>query len=221
MSAEKFKAYVLKMIGKIESGNPTLSFYQEKFKNITDKEIAELVTKLESGEFYLPYYRENLNDKEVDIEAWLAIAEEVGAEIFTKLWIEDAVTGEISLTPVEHWVALVPGRTQLQYLDDKMSVAADSTVRDALTGQVTGASKGSAISYPQLNTLDARGHFNNTMVEFLKLRGGDIEASRAYNRMLINTGGAKIEPIMELHSRPLSTETLSTQLTAAHLANNL
>lgn len=221
MSAAKFKEYVLKMISKIEANNPTIGFYKAKFETMSDKEIESLVELIEKEEFYLPFYRENLNDKEVDIEHWLALAEELGCEIFTKLWIEDAVTGETSLTPVEHWVALVPGRTQLQYLDDKMSVAADNTTRDALTGQVTGASKGSALSYPQLNTLDARGSFNKTMVEFLKLRGGDIEASRAYNRMLINTGGAKIEPIMELHSRPLATENLSIQLTSAHLANNL
>lgn len=220
MSAEKFKAYVLKQIARIEKGNPTVEFYRKKFADMSDKEVEELVGQLEKEEFYLPYYRANMEDKAPDIDAWLDLAEELGAEIFAQLWVEDNVTGEVSLTPHEYWVAMLPGRRQLQYLVDKMTIAEDNTVRDALTGQVTGDSKGSSISYAQLNTLEPRG-FENSIIEAVKLRGGDIEASRVYNRMIINTGGAKIAPILEMNSRPGATETLDAFLGGMHFETTL
>jgi hypothetical protein len=220
MSAAAFKQYILKQIARIESGNPTIEFYRKKFAEMSDKDIGELVVKLEKEEFYLPFYRENMNEKAPDIEAWLALAEELGAEIFAKLWVEDNVTGEVSLTPHEYWVAMLPGRRQLQYLVDKMTIAEDNTVRDALTGQVTGDSKGSSISYAQLNTLEPRG-FDNSILEMVKMRGGDIEASRAYNRMIINTGGVKLGPIMELNSRPGATDTLDAFLGGMHFETTL
>jgi hypothetical protein len=55
----------------------------------------------------------------------------------------------------------------------------------------------------------------------IKPRGGDEKARRVIYRQIHETGGASLESVMHIGTRPKSTETLGKLLSAMHLKNNL
>ena len=220
MDRTAFINYILAMYKKLESDNPTIKLLKDRFNEMSDSELESLRDALENEELYLPFFRPNYNEKSVDINSWLDLADEVGAEIFAKVWKEDKLTGDVVLSQYPYWIALLPVRRMIQYLNDKISISENNNVRDSLTGQVTGDSKSSALSNPQLNALIARG-CPAAATEFVKLRSGDVEVSRAYNRQIIKEGRAYQEPLLKLDSRPEVTETFKNYLISMHLSTTL
>ena len=101
-----------------------------------------------------------------------------------------------------------------------MSVPKDNKHVDDLTGQPTTESKGSAISYPEIQILYAMG-MNKTMQELLKVRGGDEAAYRSYNNEIIATGGVNVGAIASQKTKVKSTKTVGAILHAMMLTNNL
>jgi hypothetical protein len=91
---------------------------------------------------------------------------------------------------------------------------------DYLTGQPTGDSKGSKISYPEMQILASMG-MESSLTELLKYRGGDNKGMAAYTGLLVNNGSVNIDTLKNYASGVVSTRTLKTFLTACHLKNNL
>ena len=91
---------------------------------------------------------------------------------------------------------------------------------DAVSGQVTGESKGAKISYPELQICAAMG-MDNSMIELMKYRGGDAKGGMALNAMLNKYGAANLNTLSNYASGVGSTNTLKTFLTAAHLKSTL
>ena len=220
MDRKKFVDYILTHVEKMEKGNPTVGILKKRFDEMSDKEIEQIRDSLEKEEIYLPFFRANFADNPIDIESWKELAEEVDAEVFSHIWKEDALTGDVVKSIPKHWVGLMPTRRMIQYLNDKISTSEDNNVRDALTGQVTGASKSSALSNPQINALVARG-CTSAATEFAKLRGGDVEVSRAFNKQISREGRAYQEPLLKMESRPEITETIKSYLLSIHLPSTL
>lgn len=219
-NSKKFVDYILEQVAKIEPNNPNVGFYRNKFKTMSSSEIEQLAIAIRNSQFNLPYLRENLNDEPINIEKWIDLAESLGAEVFSHLWETDPATGEEYLTPHKYMVPILPTRRQSQNLDTKDSIPVDNNTRDLLTGQVTGASKGSALSKPQLDSLLERG-LSNTAMEATKARGGDVEASRVYNRRIIETGGANLEELMALGTEATVQTTLRNYFSGMMLAIDL
>lgn len=219
-NSKKFVDYILEQVAKIEPNNPNVGFYKNKFKTMSSSEIEQLAQEIKDGKFNLPYLRDNLNENEVNIINWIDLAESLGAEVFSQLWETDPTTGEEYLTPHKYLVPILPVRAQAQKLDSKDSIAVDNNTRDLLTGQVTGASKGSALSKPQLDSLLERGLIN-TAIEATKARGGDIEASRLYNRRIIETGGANLTELEHLGSEATVQTTVRNYFAGMMLAIDL
>lgn len=219
-NAAKFTAYIIEQVAKVEKNNPNVKFYQDKFKSMSAAEIEQLAISIREGNFHLPYFRENLNDKSIDRLAWVDLAESLGAEVYTQLWEVDEATGEEYLTPHKYFVPILPIRRQAQNLDDKDSIPLDNATRDLLSGQVVGKSKGSAFSKPQLDALLERG-LSQSAMELSKVRGGDLTASMMYNKRIIETGGANIDEILQLGSEAQSQTTLRNYFSGMMLAVDL
>lgn len=83
----------------------------------------------------------------------------------------------------------------------------DNKTIDATTGQATGASKGSRITLPELQLLDSMG-LEQSLVELMKVRGGDLGAYRAYSASLENHGQASQEVINQFGTGVVSGQTL-------------
>ena len=114
----------------------------------------------------------------------------------------------------------LPLRRQAQLLIKKISIPEDSKTVDDYTGQPTGKSKGSKLSYPEVQVLAAL-NLDQSLIELMKYRGGDEKGFDAMNRSIARTGGVRMDMIESLGTITKSTETLQTMLTCMHIAANL
>ena len=223
MASKKRKeteSFIIEYIGKL-SGEENKKLVTDFFKSLSDKQFDEFMTKLETGETHLSVIVPNYSKKsKLDLKKNLTIAKELGHNFFQKLWIGPKGDEPKYLTPVEYMVVDLPFRRVAQLLTKKISIPEDNKHIDMLTGQPTGKSKASKISYPELQVLAALG-LDNTIVEMLKYRGGDKRGFLALNILIEKYGGASQEVLERYASGVESTRTLKTFLTAMHLKNTV
>ena len=114
----------------------------------------------------------------------------------------------------------LPLKRQAQFLIEKIAIPEDNYSVNNLTGQPTGKSKGSTISNPELQILNAL-QLDKSAIEMIKMRGGDLIAFNAMNNQIYETGTSSIEAIDSLGTSVKAVQSLSTILTAMHLSNTL
>ena len=193
-----------------------LDFLNQK----TDKEFEEYLINLKSGKERLTIIAPNGREIKLDLERNCKVAKEYNIDFFKRIWFDTPDGKGRYLSEDKYMVVKLPVRRQAQLLVKKISIPEDNKSIDALTGQPAGKSKGSRISYPEVQMLAAMG-LNNTLSEFMKYRGGDIKGFNAMNTMIQRTGGVSLRAIEPYAGKVKSTETLSSYLTAMHLQNNL
>ncbi|MNU19597.1 hypothetical protein D3C71_78280 [compost metagenome] len=215
-----FENVILTYVEKLLPGSENTQIYKDLFASMSDKELHEFTEKLESGEIRLAVIAPNLNEPKLEIERNLALAEELGHQFFERIWIDNSNEVPPYLSPIPYLVVDLPLRRQAQLLVKKISIPEDTRSVDDFTGQPTGKSKGSKISYPEMQILMAL-NLPASLTEFLKYRGGDVKGFDAMNAAISNTGGVAMDSIAHLGTRVKSTETLSVFLTAMHLGNTL
>lgn len=150
----------------------------------------------------------------------LKVAKKIGHEFFHRLRLTSPNTGRVHLTPVKHLVGDGPIKRQIQLQSKKESIPKDDKVVDEVTGQVTGASKGSKVSFPELQALGAQ-NLENCIQETMNIRGGNPTLKREWERQMMETGRADMKPLLKLGYKPKSTLTLSRLFTGMQLGNNL
>lgn len=208
--------YIEKLLPK--SGNKEL--YEARFKAMSDKEFDAFMNDLETGKIELCIISPNMSQSKLTVENNFAIAKELGHEFFERIWIDEGKEVPRYLTNDKYLIVDLPLRRQAQLLTKKVSIPRDNNTIDNLTGQPTGSSKGSKISYPELQILSAMG-LDYCSLELMKYRGGDLKGFNAMNASISKTGGVDLDALDKLGTRVKSTTTLSTYLTSMHLENTL
>lgn len=218
------KAFIdslLKDFDSILPGHGNDKFYRDYLEGLSNAQFEQLVSAIESDEVILPLFAPNLGKAKLNIERNLSLGKKWGHEFFQQLWLTDPQDPSTTyLTPKKYLIIDLPMRRQAQTLSKKMSVPMDDTHMDDLTGQVTGDSKGSSVSFPELQMLYAHG-LESTIVELIKVRGGDNEAYRQFDKAIVDTGAATLSEVTGGNTRVKSVKTLSALLKGAHLGNNL
>lgn len=222
---KKAEAFIVGWIREIErdlSDKPNSTFYEKVFfPSMTDAAFDQYMNDLESGQKFLVLIYPNFNKSgKLSTSNNLRVAEALGHNFFQKLWIEGTGDMETYLTPVPYLIVDLPLRRASQLLIKKISVPDDMKTVNALTGQPTGESKGAKISSPELQICAAMG-LDNSMVELMKYRGGDLRGLAAYRGMISKYGRASIQALQPYASGVESTKTLYTLLTSAHLKSTL
>ena len=222
---KKAEAVILTYIGKLlpESGKGATSnqqIYERLFAAMSDKQFDEFITRLEQGEIRLAIIAPNLTEHKLSVERNLDLAEELGHEFFERVWIDQGNEVPPYLSVVPYLIVDLPLRRQAQLLVKKISIPEDNKSVDDFTGQPTGKSKGSKISYPELQVLTAL-NLEQNIVEMMKYRGGDVKGFDAMNNAISKTGGVSLDNIEQLGTTVRSTETLNAFLTAMHISNSL
>lgn len=212
--------FILSHIDKILPGSPNRKRYEDLFAGMNDKQFDEFMKKLESGEVNLSIISPNLTKDRLDVNRNIKIADSLGHDFFQHLVLTDPTTGVPYLTPLRYLVVDLPVRRQVQLLQKKITIPENNKHVDDLSGQSTGASKGSKISFPELQVLFAQ-NLDSTITELIKFRGGDSKGFNAMNRSIYETGGASIEHLAKGGTKVKSVTTLTTLLKAMHLDNTL
>lgn len=211
---------ILTVIEEICPGGENKKLYEDLFATMNDEAFDQFIADLDTGKQQLCIVSPNFGTAKLEVARNLAIAERLGHQFFQRVWVP--ANGDIPsyLTPIPYLVVDLPLRRQAQLLEKKISIPEDNNSVDDFTGQPTGASKGSKISYPETQVLAALG-LNESLTEFLKYRGGDEKGFNAMNTMINRTGGVSMQAIEPFAGTVKSTQTLSTFLQAMHLRNTL
>lgn len=189
-------------------------------EDLTEKQFAELVEKIEKGEYYLPYFMPNLTGEAPKWEQIESAAKKLDVPMFQRVWITDAKTGTRMLTRYPVLNLVLPVRRQIQLLVSKISLPEDTKHVNDLTDQPTGVSANSSISVPEASILVGIGA-NRSAEEFLAVRGGDPSALRAMEQSIVDTGGVGMSTVEAAAEGATSTKTLSTMLSGMHYDTNL
>lgn len=215
-----FIKYIVDNIRALDPSNKTADLLEKKFKSMSKEEIHAFYLALKAEKRYVPYYVPNSSDQKFEPERWIKLSEKLGLQTFIELVREDPVTHQMTVTDIKYWVALLPARRHLHYLEAKRSIPRDNKTRDILTGQVTGDSKGSSFSKPQLGGLIQRNCIANA-VELYKYRGGDISGGREFNKQLVQNGGTSLSKLLQTKTEPTVKKTLSAHLNGMHLQHQI
>lgn len=213
------EAFILKYIEKL-ADKANREIYEKLFAGMSDKQFDEFIVNLENESVELAMIEPNFTDKANPIEKNLALADELGHNFFERIWMTDDIDTPPYLSNVPYLVIDLPLRRQAQLLDKKVSIPENNRTVDDFTGQPTGKSKGSRISYPETNILAAM-DLNNTVIELIKFRGGDAKAFNAMNKEISQTGAVSLNAIYDPSTKVRSTVTLSAYLKGMHLDNTL
>jgi hypothetical protein len=202
-----------KQIDSSDTFNP--AYIQKQLESLTDKQFDEYMELLANGEEYLHYFVPNLVKNNITVESNLKLARSFGLELFQRLWYTDPYTGMRTLSRGTALLLLLPVRMQAQMLEKKDSIPLDNAKVDELSGQVTGEDKGSRISFPELGSLNSEG-LQATALELIKVRGGDREALQQLTQDILQTGEAKLTPLLEIGTHAQSQVVVDAFLNAMH-----
>lgn len=211
---------ILDVIRDIDDNGPNRGIWESRLQAMSDEEFDGFITRLEAEEQYLHIFVPNQAVHNVDVTRNIGIARDLGHEFFERLYLTDPKTGQVLLTPKKYMVLHLPVRRQEQTLEKKISIPDNNRVIDDLTGQPTGASKGSSLSFPELQVLYSK-DMTRSIEEIFKVRGGDERAFREHNRLIAQTGNGPLDTLQETPTKVKSTESFSTILTGMHLGNTL
>jgi hypothetical protein len=216
-AAEK---YIIDNLEKIMPDGTNRKIYEQLFASMSDVQFDNYMKKLNDGSAQLSIIAPNFSKTRLSMERNFALAKELKHNFFEKIWMTDGDDTPPYLSPIPYLVVDLPLRRQAQLLIKKISIPEDNKSVDDLTGQPTGKSKGSKISYPEIQILAACG-LEDSLVELLKARGGDNDMFNNMNNAISRTGAVSIKAIDNGNTTVTSTETLKTLLTSAHLSNTL
>jgi hypothetical protein len=211
---------IYKFINKLLPSSPNVAMYKELFAGMSDKQFDDFMKKLEDGSSRLAVVSPNFSEPKLTVERNLDLADELGHQFFERIWMDGGEDAPMYLSPIPYLIVDLPLRRQAQLLVKKISIPEDNKSIDDFSGQPTGKSKGSRISYPEIQVLASLG-LDESLVEMIKFRGGDVKGFDAMNNAISKTGGVSLQAIEPLSSKVQSTVTLSTLLTCMHLSNTL
>ncbi len=211
---------ILDTLAKIDDNGPNRGIWAKKFSTMSDEAFEEFINALDSGEQTLHMFVPNQSQHGVDALRNIKIAKELGHDFFERLWLTDERTGKTFLTPKKYLVIDMIVRRQEQTLEKKISIPDHNRTIDDMTGQPTGDSKGSAISFPEFQILTSK-DLDRSIEELFKVRGGDEKAFREQNRLILQTGEGSLDTLKQTPTRVRSTESLKCILLAMHMGNSL
>lgn len=211
---------IITYVGKLLPGSPNPDIYKNMFAAMSDEQFDEFMVGLENGSIKLALIAPIMNESALDVQRNLEIAEELGHQFFERVWMEGKEGSAPYLSPVPYLVVDLPLRRQAQLLVTKISIPEHNRSVDNLTGQPTGDSKGSKISYPEVQILAAL-KLDNTLTELIKFRGGDTQGFNAMNESIAKSGGVSLAAVSALGTRVKSSDALKTYLTAMHLSSTI
>ncbi len=217
------KAATAELLAGLEAILPkseNTALYQTRLEAMSDKEFEDFIKGLDQGTTKLSLITPNFSEPKLEVERNLDLAEKWGHPFFEKIWMEPVDGGQPYLSPIKYLIIDLPLRRQAQHLIKKISIPEDNRSVDDLTGQPTGKSKGSKISYPQLQVLTAL-NLNHSITEMIKFRGGDRGGFNGMNASISQTGSVSLASIEHLTTGVESTKTLQALLTGMHYSVSL
>lgn len=206
-------AFLIKYIYKITKSNHNKKLYTDLLANMTNAQFDKFVHDIDTKKQYLSVIVPVGAKEPLSVERNLEIAKELGYDFFQQL---DVHSKQPYRTPLKYMVYRLPIRRAAQLLTKKISIPTDNKSIDMTTGQVTGKSKGSKLTMPELQILAGLG-LNESLVELMKIRGGDLGSSNAMTTLLYKQGSVSQNVLEQYSTGVVSKNTLRSYLLGSHL----
>jgi len=212
---KKTQEFIIKYIDKIAPGGENKKLYTDLFNSMSDKEFNRFMEKLSNG-MNLSVIAPNGSKIKLDVDRNIKIAKELGYDFFQRLniWEHDGLPA--IKTPNKYMVMSLPVRRMAQLLTKYISIPTDDKSIDLTTGQVTGKSKGSKLTMPELQILAGLG-LKDSVVELMKYRGGDRGGMNALSKSLFINGTASQKVLEQYATGVVSKQTLKSYFNAMHI----
>lgn len=210
---KKGEAYVLSVLQAVDPSGINAKIFQDRAKTMTDDELIQLCDGV-------PIYQPVGGKTKVGYERNIKVADKMGIKLEQKVWLTEPKTGVCHLTRNPHLILMLPVRRQTQMQEAKMSLAKNDKVRDKLTGQVTGPSKASGISFPEAYNIYGDG-LDSSLREFLHARGGNEQLQRAFYQAIRQTGTGRIDIPGAERTSSKSTRTWGAIWKSMHIGTNI
>ena len=214
------ESFLIEHVEKILPGVGNKEAYLALFASMDDEAFDSWVKQVKAGTILLCILAPNQSAKKLDVQNNLNIGKSLGHNFFERIWMDGKAGSASYLSNPRYLICDLPLRRQAQLQIKKITIPENISSVDNLTGQPVGASKGSKISYPELQILASKG-LDASIVELIKFRGGDRQGFNAMNDSIARTGKVYQGSIEHLASGVESTQTLKTYLTCMHLDNTL
>lgn len=214
------EAAVYEFLEGVLPGSKNVEIYKNFFATMDDEAFKNWIEDLKERKTYIVVIAPEGAEPLLTFSRNLKLAEKWGHKFYQRVWMTDPHTGVKYLSNNPYLIMRLPLKRQAQFLIEKIAIPEDNYSINNLTGQPTGKSKGSTISNPELQILNAL-QLDKSAIEMIKMRGGDLIAFNAMNNQIYETGTASIEAIDALGTNVKAVQSLSTILTAMHLSNTL
>lgn len=211
---------ILTSVEEALPGSGNREYYEKVLTAMSDEEFDQFIDKLRTGQEYISLTVPNYTGSRINLNRIAELSEKLGIPIWQHLSVFDETANRRFKTPKKYPVLFGPVRRQQQTLREKIGLPVHSRTIDDLTGQVTGESKGSSISVPQVHILRAR-QLYMTALEYMKVRGGDEKAAEAMEQQIERFGGFDLDAVTAGNTKVKSQQTVSIWFTGMHLRNNL
>ena len=212
--------YIVDNLNAILPGCSDAPRYQAYLDGLSNADFEAYMRELQADTKFVTLTAPIGGKPDLSLERNVALADKLGLQLYSKLWVGATQDAPGYQTPIEYLVVQLPVRIASQRLVKKRSIPKTQRVVNMLTGQPTGESKGAGISHPELRVCMAMG-LEKTMVELMKYRGGDQRGRGALNASLMKTGRANQEVLQHFASGVESTATLKSYLLSAGLKTTL
>lgn len=210
---------ILTYVKKITNDERNVNLYKDLFKRLSNDEFDNWMLDLKNRKTTLSVIAPNGEDNGISKENNIKVAKELGYDFFQHLTITKK-DGTKYTTPIKFFIVKLPIRRFQQILSKGRLVVTNTKKVDMLTGQVTSDSRCSKITLPELNVLTSLG-LNYTARELMKIRGGDLGASRALDNQLVTQGTASQTEIEKYSTTTLSVQSLKAYLLGLHIRSTL
>ena len=212
---KEIQQWITNFVESILPGGGNKEMYTAVFAQMSDKDFERYMWKVEERG-YLDIIVPNLVAHKLSTERNIKIAKKFGHEFFERVMIKDREKSYMS--NVKYMIVQLPVRRQSQHSIKGISTSEDNRQLDQLSGQPTSASKAARISYPEAQLMNGM-NLPTSLVELMKMRGGDIGMFNASKSMASATGAISMAAIADRATGVESTKSLHIFLTCAHLRN--
>lgn len=218
---EKFLLDEISGISTSSKGSKILrDFFTDFFKSLNDKEFDNYMKDLKSGKTTLSIIVPNNGDIKVETDNNIKRAKKLGFDFFQHITVPNQQGMPPYTTPQKMMLLMLPIKRPVQLLSKGIAIPEDDKSIDLTTGQVTGKSRATKITYPEVQILAGLG-LKKSVKELMKHRGGDLGATNAMNNILYRQGSVDANTIEQYSTGVESLETLKSYWLASHIKSTL
>lgn len=189
-------------------------------ESLNDREFHELMLAYQKGDETPVATIANLSKQVITAGHLKTVAKRWGVSLWNHLRMTDSDTGRVFITPHRYMVLKLQICRLAQMQELKRNIPESNKVVDELTGQVTGASKGAAMSMPEAVNVLARGSVD-FLTEVDAVRGGDEMANLQLEYDIAMTGSGSLVDAMAAGKGAKATRTLAGYLRGMGIDTNL